>query len=366
MSMTRTGERTEISLPAIEDITRREFLIGGAAALLLGGCEGSGNEEDTGEETNIRTRTADTPRGRVEIPADPQRLVALYTHDLANALVLELAVIAGPGETGQPDAPFPRYLRGMFGEELEDVTGIAYLPEINFEQLAALNPDVILSGIFGGAVDDPQYERLEEIAPTVTYLYSKGGEYSIVPWRTVLRKNGEQFGREAAAEDWISRFEDRAADMRERLASDWSGATYAIVQPYADQVYVYGSEAGHIPKTLSDELGLVLAESASRLVDEAGQLAQGGTEVSLERLAEIDADILFVPVFAGPDGTPDRSIERLAERPLWSKLPAVRAGEVHEFTGDIFYESGPMAMAFLDVVERSLLEEREQGGPTDG
>jgi ABC-type Fe3+-hydroxamate transport system substrate-binding protein len=111
-----------------------------------------------------------------------------------------------------------------------------------------------------------------------------------------------------------------------------------------------------MPKTLSEDLGLVLADSVSRLLADAAQLAQGGAEVSLERLGEIDADILFIPVYAGSDGTPDRSgIEALAERSLWSTLPAVQAGEVYEFTGDITYESGPMAMAFLDVVEESLL-----------
>jgi ABC-type Fe3+-hydroxamate transport system substrate-binding protein len=34
---------------------------------------------------------------------------------------------------------------------------------------------------------------------------------------------------------------------------------------------------------------------------------------------------------------------------------AVQAGHVYEFTGDVWYESGPMVMAFLDVVERALL-----------
>ncbi len=353
--MTKTIETPGTKVPPqiVDDLTRRDFLIGGAAALLLGGC-GSGDNEDTGEEEAARTRTVDTPRGRVEIPAEPQRIVALYTHDLANTLALGLPVIAGPGETGQPDAPFPQYLRDMFGEELEGVTPIAYQPEINFEQVASLNPDLILSGMFGNY--DVGYDRLEEIAPTVTYRYSEGEEFSIVPWQTVLRQNGEQFGREEAAEGWISRFEERAAELRERLAPDWSGAAYAMVEPYEDQVYIYGPEGGHTAKTLSEELGLTLAESVSDLLADADQLNQGGAEISLERVGDIDADIIFVPVHANPDGTPNRSgIDTLSERPLWSTLPALQAGQVYEFTGDIWYESGPMAMAFLDVVERSLL-----------
>lgn len=341
------------TMPGIEDVTRRDFLVSGAAVLVLGGC-GSSGEEDMSGDSGVRTRTADTPRGPVQIPAQPQRVIAAYTHDLANALVLGLAVIAGPGETGQPEADFPEYLREMFGEDLDVITRIAHQPELNFEQLASLQPDVILSGIFGDY--DPGYERLDEIAPTVTYRYSEGAEYDVVPWREVLRQTARQFGKETAAEDYIASFEERAADLRSRLEADWAGATYAVVGPYGDQVYVYGSEGGHIPKTLTDDLGLKLADSVQTMVDEANELSQGGANISLEKVGDIDADILFVPISANPDGTPDRSgIDALSERPLWATLPAVTAGEVHEFTGDIFYESGPMAMAFLNVVEKSLL-----------
>ncbi len=348
---------TALDILEFENLTRRRFLKGaggllGAAA--LGACGASGEQAAAPTATVAATRIAETPRGSVTIPANPQRVVALFTHDLANALVLGLAVIAGPGETGQPDAPFPPYLVEMFGARLDSLTRIAYQPELNFEQIAALQPDVILSGIFGNY--DPGYEKLDAIAPTVTYRYSEGEQFVLVPWQTVLRINGEQFGREAAAEEWIARFDARAADLRARLVTRWAGATFAVVGPAPEGVYVYGSAAGHIPITLSEKLGLKVADSVNALLAETGIQAQGGTTISFERLGDIDADILFVPISAGADGKPNRSeFEALTAQPLWSTLPAVRAGHVYEFTGDIFYESGPMAMAFLDVVERALL-----------
>ncbi|GAB4425798.1 MAG: hypothetical protein OHK0015_06120 [Chloroflexi bacterium OHK40] len=319
---------------------------------MLAGCGRPGASAPTA--TVVATRTANTPRGPVTIPANPQRLVAIYSHDLANALALGLAVIAGPGENGQPGAPFPPYLVEAFGSRLDSVTRIAYRPELNFEQIASLQPDVILSGIFGPY--DPGYEKLDAIASTVTYHYSEGDQYVLVPWQTVLRINGEQFGREAAAEEWISRFEQRAADLRTRLALRWAGTTFAVVEPLSDSVFLYGATSGHMPITLSEKLGLKLADSVSRLLAEAGIQEQGGTRLSLERLGEIDADVLFVLISAGATGTPDRSgFEVMTAQALWATLPAVQSGHVYEITGDIFYESGPMAMAFLDVVERALL-----------
>ncbi len=190
-------------LPEIDDVTRREFLIGSAGLLVLApyGC---GNEDESGvggETISSETRTVDTPRGSVTIPADPQRMLTIYVYDLANALALGLPVIAGPGEQGRAGAPFPNYLVEMFGEELDGVTRIATQPEINFEQLAELQPDVILSAFFGDF--DPGYELFEQIAPTVTYQYTAGETNNRVPWQTLLRTTGEQFACEDAAEDFI-------------------------------------------------------------------------------------------------------------------------------------------------------------------
>ena len=337
-------------------ITRRRFIIGaggllGAAA--LGAC-GVGEETAVPTATVAATRTVATPRGSVTIPAHPQRVIGLTTHDLANALALELPVIAGPGETGQPNAPFPPYLVAAYGEQLAGVTAIAYQPGLNFEQLTALEPDVILTGLFG--TFDPGFVQLDVIAPTVTYVYFEGADLTLVPWREVLRMNGTQFGREDEAEAFITRFAERAADLRERLAPRWAGATYAIVEPYGNEFWLYGLDGGHTATTLNEELGLALADSVRELVAEADELNQGGVSVSYELLGELDADVFFMPVYAGADGSPDRSgIETVTAQALWATLPAVQAGQVYEFTGDIWYESGPMALAFLDVVERALL-----------
>ena len=345
-------ERIELA----ERLTRRRFIIGtggliGAAA--LGACS-AGEQVAFPTATTEATRTVATPRGSVTIPANPQRVIGLTTHDLANALALELPVIAGPGETGQPNAPFPRYLVEAYGEQLDDITAIAYQPALNFEQLTALQPDVILTGLFG--TFDPGFAQLDVIAPTVTYVYFEGAELTLIPWREVLRQNGAQFDREDEAEAFIARFAERAADLRTRLASKWRGATYAIVEPYGNEFWLYGLDGGHTATTLTAELGLALADSVHELVAEANELNQGGASVSYELLGELDADVFFMPVYAGADGSPDRSgIETVTSQVLWATLPAVQAGQVYEFTGDIWYESGPMALAFLDVVERALL-----------
>lgn len=222
-------------------------------------------------------------------------------------------------------------------------------------------------GVFGSDTSDTSapYTALDEIAPVVTYEYSRGENYRSVPWREVLRVNGAQFGREQAAEAWIAAFDAKAAALRERLRADWAGKRWAFVEPYASSFLVFGAESGHAPVTLTSELGLTPAPAVDTLLSEAGGLVRGRAEISYERLRDLDADVVFVLVGADESGATDRSgVEVLESQPLWGSLPAVRNGRVAEFTSDVFGESGLGATAFLDVVEQALLGPASSGAPS--
>ncbi|MGI8649384.1 MAG: hypothetical protein ACR2KW_03255 [Rubrobacter sp.] len=75
--MSKTTEAPEFTISGIENITRRDFLIGGAAVMLPGGCGNSG-----GSNSSVETRTFETPAGPVEVPVNPQRVVPGYATDI--------------------------------------------------------------------------------------------------------------------------------------------------------------------------------------------------------------------------------------------------------------------------------------------
>jgi iron complex transport system substrate-binding protein len=333
-------------LPDVEDITRREFLIGSAGLLLLpAGCGGGEN----GDEASGETRTVEHEFGTVELPVKPQRVVAIYAAETDLALVLDLPLAAAPGEQGFSNAPFLEYQREAYPERVEGIEKIAFNPEVNYEEVASIKPDCILVPDFIG---EKMYEQLSRIAPTFVYEYHEkreGFEYGLANWRGSLRMVARAFGREDRAERFIADYEARAEDLRERLAERWSDATFAAVEPAPEHMFVFGRESSFTHRILFEDLGLTPASF----------LAPDIQRLSLEALPQVDADVLFVAVFAysaeEASGTRREVLTPYLESPLWQKIPAVQKDQVYEFVGDLTHTSPLTANAFLDVVEESLL-----------
>ncbi len=56
---------------------------------------------------------------------------------------------------------------------------------------------------------------------------------------------------------------------------------------------------------------------------------------SLEEILAKDVDVLFVETLSFGDAEGELS-EKLAGNPLWSKIPAVRNGDVHEVNSEVW------------------------------
>jgi iron complex transport system substrate-binding protein len=327
----------------VENITRRDFIGGGAAALLLAGCERGQRDGSSGE-----TRAVDGYYGEVELPTRPRRLVPGYTSAMDFALVLGLPMAAGTGMFGAATRDYPEYQREAYPEVLEDLEIVQANPA-NYEQVAAAEPDCILDNV--AAFEEERYEKLSEIAPTYVYSDYEQAEGLSDPgksvWREPLRRIGRAFGRETRAERFIADFEARAGELKERMAERWGDAKFAFAEPNAEGVYVHGTLRDPISQVLFDDLG---ATPASLLTRDSQTL-------SLEALPEIDADVLLFSI-RPQEGSLKRDTETAApyvESPLWQRIPAVQKDQVYRFDAEILYTSPLCAQAFLDFVEGNLL-----------
>lgn len=337
--MQKNTQAPGFTIPDIEYVTRRDFLVGGAAALLLNGC-GSGEESSSAE-----TRTVEGFYGPVELPVRPKRLIPGGGWAMDYALVLGLPLVAGTAFYGALPEDYPEYQREAYPDVLSDLEMVQADPA-NYEQIATYEPDVILDS--GSSFDEERYERLSQIAPTLAfteYTGEEGLEKAI--WREPLSDIGRAFGLEDRAERLIADYAARAEEMEQRIAERWEGAKFAIVDLNAEGIYVAGTVLDPGSQVLFGDLGV---EPASLLTPSAQQL-------SLEALPDLDADVIFAGV-RWKEGSLERDLEAATtteESPLWQRVPAVERDQVYRFDSEIAYTGPLCAQAFLDVVERNLL-----------
>lgn len=243
--------------------------------------------------------------GETVIESEPTRVVSVGfgEHDGLLALgVIPVAVRDWYGE--QPFATWP-----WAQDELGDAEPVVLASdEANFEQIAALDPDLIL-GISSGMTDE-QFATLSAIAPTI----AQPGEYIDygTPWDVALEITGRAVGRSAEAEQLIAATEQRFADA---LAAhpEFAGATAAVTFIFEEQPGAYGSQ--DVRSRTLGELGFVVPSEIDELAGDSFFAS-----ISAEDLSVIDTDVV-VWIGLGEDTT--AQVRDLPTRPT---LRAVEEG----------------------------------------
>jgi len=243
--------------------------------------------------------------GTFDIPLEPGRVLVLENRrDLETAVVLGLP-LAGVGFAGADPsdvaAPFvPVDLAGV------EIIGNA---ELNLEQIAALDPDLILArDIY---LDDGAAEQLQTIAP----ILPVAGDG---PWRDDLQQVAAWMRRTDRLDEALADYDLALADVTSRHAEALASPPVAIVEWYpADQTFYAGG---------IDDFQLqanTLGELGGTLVPFLADRNYFDEPFSIENLGEIaDAGAILLVSNSQAD------IDALAANPLWQALPAVQAGNV--------------------------------------
>ena len=203
--------------------------------------------------------------------------------------------------------------------------------EIDYEAVAAAKPDLILA--IYESIDQPTYDRLSQIAPTVVQSADYPDEET--PWDVQLLTTGKALGREAQAQQLVDRVEAKIAEAK---AANPDFAGKVLVEDYGPENgghYLIGK--GDPRRALFDALGFEAQETVG--------------DVSEEQLSLLDHDVLFVN-----GATP----EQMADSPVFTGLAVVRDGRTlyttfdSTLSGALSY-SGPDALLYaLDVLVPQL------------
>lgn len=285
----------------------------------------------------------------ITVPADPQRVVTLSEPTLDG--VLALGVVPVGTVNGRGQMTVPNYLMDL----AEGIPTVGTVAQFNYEAIAALDPDLILTYASGG--NNPEaVEILSNVAP----VYFVG--YAGADWRTTFRNVANALNRQNQAEEVLADFDVYAAGVRSRLGdAGYGDATFSIVR-------WQGSNASLILNELPP--GMALKEIGLRRPPNQDRDGRGHSEpVSLENLDEIDADYMFFGTLGGSSvnnpqagGTADiagaeKALEEAEGVPGFRDLQAYRDGNVILVDGSLWTSTGgPILLTrIIEFVEEELL-----------
>ncbi|MCE4049840.1 MULTISPECIES: iron-hydroxamate ABC transporter substrate-binding protein [Bacillaceae] len=271
--------------------------------------ETNGNTEDTDKKSG--TITYQSENGPVEVPADPQRVVVLSTFT-GNVMALGVNVVGVDSWSKQN----PR-----FDSELKDVEEVT---DENLEKIIELKPDLII-----GLSTIKNVDKLNEIAPTVTFTYGKAD------YLTQHLEIGKLLNKEKEAQVWVDDFKQRAdAAGKEIKAKIGEDATVTVIENFNKQMYVFGNNWGRGTEILYQAMKLNMPEKVKEMA-----LADGYYALSSEVLPEYVGDYLIISEYADQDNS-------YQETEAYKNIPAVKNNHVFKANANEFYFNDPVTLDY--------------------
>ncbi|MFI8568421.1 ABC transporter substrate-binding protein [Rhodococcus sp. NPDC078407] len=169
------------------------------------------------------TRSIDTVRGTIDVPETPLRVVTLEPVELDTTVALGVVPV-GTAVLSEVSG-VPSYL----GTDAAGIATVGTVAEPTIEDIAALQPDLILGTETRHA---EYYDQLTAIAPTV-FMASQSD-----PWRDNVRFVGRTLGKEAKADELLTAYDDRCAEIADK--HDTAGKTAQLIRPRNGELTLYG------------------------------------------------------------------------------------------------------------------------------
>ncbi|WP_413381730.1 ABC transporter substrate-binding protein [Alkalihalobacillus sp. 1P02AB] len=233
---------------------------------------------------------------------------------------------------------------GAFPERFESITAqaepIGEKTEPDLEKILELNPDIILAST---KFPPEVVENLEKMAPTVKI------SHIATDWKDNLNFLATITGQQEQAETAIHDYEAQLEQSKENIQAVTEGKNVLSIRVRSGNLYVY-PESVFLNPILYDDLELE--------VPAVVQAAQAQELISIEQLAEINPDFLFIQYAdaENADVTND-VVEELKNNPILQNVPALKENQTFVNIIDPLSEGGPSwsRIEFLEKVQEHLV-----------
>lgn len=205
----------------------------------VSGCSTSTSSNTSGSTKSSASDmvTYQSENGPTQVPAHPKRVVVL---DLSAGDVIKLGVhIVGVDSYAEQNPNYKPYLKGVAEVSADDL-----------EKIASLKPDLII-----GYSTTKNIDRLQKIAPTVTYTYGK------LNYLQQFEAIGKLVNKEAQAKAWVASYQKRATALGQKIkAKIGDNATVSVVETSGKQFYVFGDNWGRGTEILYQAMHLNITD----------------------------------------------------------------------------------------------------------
>ncbi|PYE82326.1 ABC transporter substrate-binding protein [Pseudoroseicyclus aestuarii] len=220
--------------------------------------------------------------GETTVPEAPERVVSLSYAGADSLWALDVAPVAVRYWYGDyPMTAWPwaeEAAAALYGEEGPEILR----GDINIEQIAALEPDLIL-GTWSG-MTEAEYGLLSQIAPTIPPAADQS-DYG-TPWDDRALIAGRATGHLEEAEAQVTAIRDRIAAVAEDHP-DWQGLSAVVGTYWNGTPGAYGP--GDIRPQILSGLGFVTPQA----IEDAIPAGSFYASLSNEDLSPLDADVLI-------------------------------------------------------------------------
>jgi iron complex transport system substrate-binding protein len=282
--------------------------VAAAVGLTLAACGQVQDSSSGGSAGDGAAATSvDTLFGAVEVPANPQRVVALGWSDAEAALALGVQPIAVSDWLA-----FGGKGVGPWAESLYTSTP-TILPtlELNYEQISSLNPDLILNTRSDNSKE--KFDELSKIAPTISAPAGTTIQYG-TSWQQQMQQVSAALGKKDEGDKLIADV-NSAFDAAKSAHPNFAGKTVGVGSFYSDSygAYVDGDSRVEFMRSL----GFVNKPEIQALSDGSSFYVQ----VARENIEQLSADTTVIFPIGG-------DASALKTDPVLNQLPVAQAGHL--------------------------------------
>ena len=268
---------------------------------LLSACGNTDSTTKTSTSANDITLT-DNLDHKVTIPANPKRIIASYLEDYLVALdekpVAQWTVGSGS-------------IQGYLQDELKDIPTINY--DLPYESVLEFEPDLLLIGD-NATVEGGKYDEYNKIAPT--YVVKNGLDIS---WEEKLTDIATVLQKESKAEKVLADYDSLIEETKSKLATKIEGHSVAVLWVTNNTAFMVAKDRSS-GDLLYNQLGFEVPNLTAEISESA---TSDWSQVSLEKLAQLDADYLILV-------NSDQGAAMFQDE-IWQNIPAVKNQQVWEF-----------------------------------